>query len=257
MVRVLRNLSVQEISSVLKGAGEDCKVMIWKRADSAARNNEAASEDGSELGNLARMIRALVRAGLTEQAALHHLLFSAHGRALAQHLNEVSKTTITRKDEQPMSRTEALHAVTKQYGGVVKLCKNIVTTGDSIGITEAELTKLIDDEAQKTRKAGERPNAAFARFYDAPENVDLRKAVQIAKRALMDVTPVMVGGDAVDVNDVAEALRQLQALAEQQRARAPWQSKEQAFAAVFDANPELAAMAHRRPAPTTRYEFPR
>lgn len=33
------------------------------------------------------------------------------------------------------------------------------------GVTEAEFTKLIDAEAQATRKAGERPATAFDRYF--------------------------------------------------------------------------------------------
>jgi hypothetical protein len=116
--------------------------------------------------------------------------------------------------------------------------------GRSHGISEAELTKLIDDEAQKTRKAGQRPNAAFESFYNAPENIDLRKAIAITKGARpMDIQPVQVGGEDVSV-DSSKAYDQLVALAEEQRRRSPWLSAAQSFRRAWDANPELAAMAH-------------
>ena len=157
-----------------------------------------------------------------------------------------------------MDRMEELKSIAKDYG-VAKLAKFIIDEGRAHGISEHELTQLIDIEAQKTRKAGERPEQAFARFYDAPENIEMRKALQIAKGfpRLMEVEPRMVGGDAVDVNDVEEALRQLQGLAAEQRRRAPTLSDAQAFARAFDENPELAAKAHRRPTATTNYAFPR
>ena len=157
-----------------------------------------------------------------------------------------------------MNRSDELRDIAKQHG-VDRLCKYLVEDGDAHGISEHELTQLIDIEAQKTRKTGERPEQAFARFYDAPENIELRKALQIAKGfpRLMEVEPRIVGGDAVDVNDVEDALRQLQDLAAEQRRRSPTLTDAQAFARAFEANPKLAAKAHRRPTPTTNYAFPR
>jgi hypothetical protein len=159
-----------------------------------------------------------------------------------------------------MSRTEVLRTVTKEADGVAALCKTIAASGDSIGVTEAELTKLIDDEAQKTRKAGERPDSVFSRYLQAPDNVDLRKALQIAKaRPPMETEPRVVGGTDIDVNDPAAALQQLEVLAEEAFRRGKWESKASALLAVFEApeNRWLAERAHVRPAPTTSYEFPR
>ena len=163
-----------------------------------------------------------------------------------------------KRKEPPMDRATELRDIAKQYG-ISKLAAFIVTEGKSHGITEHELTKLIDEEAQRTRNAGERPEQAFARFYSAHENVELRKAVQIAKSfpRLLDLEPTHVGGAAAtDVNDASEAYNKLTAMAEDQRQRAPWMSAAQAFARAFEANPELAAKAHRRPMATTSYAFP-
>jgi hypothetical protein len=83
--------------------------------------------------------------------------------------------------------------------------------------------------------------------------------VQIAKD-MMSLEPVFVGGaDARDVNSATAALEQLNKLAEEQRARAPWMTFAQAFSTVFqDAkNAELAAKAHQRPTATTTYPFPK
>ena len=70
--------------------------------------------------------------------------------------------------------------------------------------------------------------------------------------------PVATEAGSSDVEDDSqEALAQLEALAERQRSRSPDLTKEQAFARVFRDNPELAARAHRRPAATTHFPFPR
>jgi hypothetical protein len=89
----------------------------------------------------------------------------------------------------------------------------------------------------------------------------LRKAVQVAKNfpRLLNLEPTKVGGsDATDVNDASKAYG-LTAVAEELRRRAPTLTVSQAFARVFEdqANAELAAKAHRRPAATTSYAFPR
>ena len=76
-----------------------------------------------------------------------------------------------------------------------------------------------------------------------------------------DITPLMVGGEAnrggdVNPNDPSEAIAQLKQLG---RDKWPTASEAQQFANAFTdpANAALAQKAHRRPSPTTNYEFPR
>jgi hypothetical protein len=72
-----------------------------------------------------------------------------------------------------------------------------------------------------------------------------------------DITPLMVGGEAAqDVDDPTEAIAQLKKLG---RDKWPTASEAQQFANAFTdpANAALAQKAHRRPSPTTNYEFPR
>ena len=123
---------------------------------------------------LQQAIAALITAEpqFDRQSAAWYLLHTPHGRALVEHLSK-------RKDE-PMNRTEQLRSIAKDYG-VAKLAKHLVADNDAHGITEAELTSLIFEEAKKHMLPGERPNSAFARFYSAPENLELRKAIAIAK----------------------------------------------------------------------------
>ena len=159
-----------------------------------------------------------------------------------------------------MSRTEGLRSIAKDFS-IAKVAKMIVMENDAHGLTEHELTQLASEEFAKQKLPGERPNSTFARLYNTPENVELRKAFMIAKNTpapLMSIEPIQVGGtDALDVNDAKKAYDQLTALAEEQRRRSPELSVAQAFARAFEANPELAAKAHRRPQPTTSFAFPR
>ena len=89
----------------------------------------------------------------------------------------------------------------------------------------------------------------------------LRQAHSITKTAgaapYFDLKPLVVGGeDAQDVDDPAKAVAQLQELGRQ---KWPTASEAQQFANAFDdpANAKLAAKAHRRPAATTVYPFPK
>ena len=109
---------------------------------------------------------------------------------------------------------------------------------------------------------GERPNSAFARYYSLPENISLRKAVAIAKNApvpaLVSPEPVRLVDNVSDV-DQSAAYQKLEKMADELRTRLPHESPQQCFAKVFQdpANATLANAAHRRPVPTTSYEYPR
>jgi hypothetical protein len=86
------------------------------------------------------------------------------------------------------------------------------------------------------------------RTFTGPTGEPLRQAVETIKRA----QPGIDGGRAARA-----AYRVLEKLADDERRRSPNLSSAQAFARVFRDHPELAEMAHRRPAPTTSYPFPR
>jgi hypothetical protein len=137
----------------------------------------------------------------------------------------------------------------------------------------------------------ESTGAAFERWYSAPEQLDVRKAIQLSKSVkarrslydqemdekaprlgsgstsrrpypdLLSVEPTQVGGSAaLDVNtSSSEAYEKLVEMAAEMRRTSPHLSTAQAFERVF-ANPtnvELANKAHRRPDATTSYAFPR
>lgn len=176
-----------------------------------------------------------------------------------------AKALQTRKDNPPMpSRVEQLTAIAKQHG-LMRFAKFITEEGAS-GITEHEFTALVAEDAKRSKRAGESDDAAFARVFGAegPDGVVLRKAHAVVKAAsfpqMMDIVPTQVGGaDATDVDDATKAYEQVVALAAEMRAKSPELTTAQAFARVMQdpANRELANRAHRRPAPTTSYPYPR
>jgi len=124
---------------------------------------------------LEQAIAALIVANptLTRQQVAFYLLHHPHGRAMI--------SLLAKQKGQPMDRTTELRKIAKQYG-VHKLAGLLVTENKSHGITEAELTSLIFEEAKKHMQPGERPNSAFARYYSAPEKIELRKAIARQRR---------------------------------------------------------------------------
>jgi hypothetical protein len=109
--------------------------------------------------------------------------FLAALRAARATLAALSKRHLTKQKGPPiMDRATELTNIVKQHGGIAAMAKLFIAKGEPLGgVTEAEFTQLIDAEAQATRKSGERPNQAFARFYNDAANLELRKAHQITR----------------------------------------------------------------------------
>jgi len=144
----------------------------------------------------------------------------------------------------------------KQRGGIIAIAKVIAAGNDACGLDEATFTQLITSEAVK-RFPNMRPDAAFAALYTGPDGLALRKAMPI----VVSLQPMTSGSveeqrTAVDDTEQSEAYKQLMEIGRQ---KWPTASEAQAFArALTDPeNAELANKAHRRPAPTTSFPFPR
>ena len=112
MPKLLTKLKVTEVSSVDRGAGENCKIVLMKRADDGAPTgyffNDIMRKNADEIQRpnaptdapkaplsekLEGMVDAMLLAAptLDRQAAHHYLTETAHGRRLAEHLNNLSK----------------------------------------------------------------------------------------------------------------------------------------------------------------------
>ncbi|WP_029084785.1 hypothetical protein [Bradyrhizobium sp. th.b2] len=147
-------------------------------------NNTDNETDETEQGQLPPKLEAMIAAviaaspnSMSRQEAINYLLHSRHGRELARHM-----ATFKRKDEPIMDRATELQSIVKQHGGLMAMAKLFIANGESLGgVTEAEFTKLIDAEAQATRKTGERPAPAFDRFFNDPTNLELRKAHRLTR----------------------------------------------------------------------------
>jgi hypothetical protein len=213
--------------------------------DTGADTEKADSIRAHPVVHLARL---LVASGKFSDhgAALHHILNTSSGAALLHR-------TRTHKGE-TMSTPETLASILKNFGPT-KICQHIVDAGQT-GYSELALTMALSKHV-----GGDR---AFAKLYQ--DEIVVRQAVQVAAKAMPDLTPLVVGGpdathEAVDSTESSEAYQQLEAMASRLRATSPWLSAEQAFARVFEEpkNVTLAAKAHRRPtAPASgMYPYPR
>jgi len=172
--------------------------------------------------------------------------------------NQEESTAMKTTEELEAERTAKLDEVVKAYG-IMPLAKQVVAEGSSYGIDESEFTKLAIAHAQRLYPDMS-PAAAFEKLYSdgSEDGVILREAHGISKNAYaapyFDLQPVVA--DAQNVDDPSKAIAQLKELGRQ---KWPTESEEQQFLNAFTdpANAELAANAHRRPAATTVYPFPR
>lgn len=154
----------------------------------------------------------------------------------------------------------------------VAIAKAMVEDNSSHGLTEHELVELITSQAVREHP-GMSPAQAFEKAFtvQTEEGTLLRQAVAISK-GTMSIEPMQTGGALPQRSgssprrktDPADGLPtsaygELQALVAEQRQRSPEMTPEQAFAAVYTANPELAARERQenRPAPTISFAFPR
>jgi hypothetical protein len=291
MVKVLTKLRIDEISAVHRGAGDGVRIMLMKRASRpdatpadvlrafpnprsfnevlarmeaeamAKADDDDAGGGGASYHPIAQLATLLVASGKfpDHAQALDHLLNTPHGAAL---LHRARKTE---KESQSMtSHTELVRDVVKQYG-IVALAKSMVQDEKSYGLNESEYTAFVTEHAQRLYP-DKTPDAAFAKLFsdNGADGVLLRKAHALTKLSPLDVTPVMVGSpgamhEAINSTEQSEAYAQLEAMAAKLRASSPWLSGAQAFERVFMAkeNAALAQKAHRRPAATTSYAWPR
>jgi hypothetical protein len=180
MPRLLKNLRIDEVSCVIKGANPGARVMI-RKADGDApylfndimHKSADDDPDGDKVSSkLTAMVDAMIAAApsLDRQEAAYYLLHNAHGRRLADHLNNISKT----EKEIPMVDIFKLNNI----DSVVEISKSIIdgktdidgSTYDQVLIGHAKQSKrslesiLTDPATPEIREAyalskGYRPGA--------------------------------------------------------------------------------------------------
>jgi hypothetical protein len=278
MVRVLRNLRINEVSSVDRAANGDARVVLYKRNDVDDDNNNG--DDGDEAFHAAlafldtphgaALLARFFPRGVRSVDDIERL-----GRLLARRMRAAARansdaeprdpyqpwTDVIGDDDEteddddetedeeiekvfPMSvsdRNAELRAIAKRDGGVTGLCRRICKQGAG-GISEAELTALITEFAMAQFPEMSEP-AAFAKVFLSAGGETLRRAVAIAKGMLTTIEPVQVGGGDSDGDDAARAYGHLERLATETRKRWPGLSASQAFARAAKERPDLLARA--------------
>jgi hypothetical protein len=269
MVRILRNLKIREVASVDRGAGQGCKVVLYKRdgddvepdADIDDTDEEAYTAALSYLLHTARgsaLLRRFYPRGIGSSADLEGLaqrlahVIRANSDAAEPsdpHMpwldvvddeeTEPETETETETEKVHMDREEVLKSMVRAEGGITGLCRSICKRGAQ-GVTEHELTELITEYAMR-----EYPDmsaeGAFTKAYTSAAGETLRRAIGITNGMLEPTKPVV--GEDVDPDDASKAYKQLQRLAEEQRARAPFLSAAQAFERAGRARPDLLRRA--------------
>jgi hypothetical protein len=239
-MRILRNLRIEEVSAVIKGSNPSAKVMLRKSDATSARargdfwdedppylfddimRKAVATDDddnidpnataSSLLPKLNDMVAAMVVADPTqsEEQHLFSLLHTAHGRKLAEHLNNLTKK------EHTMPQVDIMKV---------------------IAVTEQCLMATI------VKREGERYDTAFARKFES--DIEFRKQwrdlteakhTMLVSKGMATLTPTSTEvGSSATSDDSAEAVRLLQEMAAKNG-----KSFEEVFAA-----PENRALAAR------------
>jgi hypothetical protein len=206
MARILRRLKINEVSAVDRGAGENCRVLLWKRHHDPSQHrplmfndiiakyvdDEDDIRDEDDDKKLSEKLREVVAAmtaaapSLHPQRAARWLLHTPQGQALlAQH-----------KRNTAMPQVDILKAI-------------------------AIYEDVLMAQAKLQKRAGETEAKAFARLYEG--DIEYRKqwaALTDAKhlqgylKGLASLTPTSVGVTNInDINDAAEAVRLLNEMA--------------------------------------------
>jgi hypothetical protein len=231
-----------------------------RRHDASEDPVRAPAGDHHHASKVADLLHESGRFG-SRSEALAWLLSHKDGAALLQRLHTHKGDDTMNNAELEAERTEKLRALVKS-AGIVAVAKAIVDGQRAYGIDEPEFTRLATEHAQRLYP-DKTLDAAFAKVFsdNGPDGVMLRKAHALTK-GVFDIEPLVVGGvaathDAVSDTESSEAYQQLEAMAAKLRESLPFLSSQQAFARVFEKNPALAQKAHRRPAATTSYAWPR
>jgi hypothetical protein len=157
-----------------------------------------------------------------------------------------------KKEQQPM---ESLSKIIKDAGFLA--VAKAIADGRSYGLTEAEFVQFATEDAVK-KFPGETPAAAFTRSFTdgGADGLTIRRAHRVVRdEQLAKAMPTVIsGGDLRDAGDADEAMDALRVLGQK---IAPSATPQKQFALAFEANPLLAARAHRRPAATTFFPPPR
>jgi hypothetical protein len=262
MPKLLTKLRIDEISSVDRGAGEGCRIMLYKRDDDkpmfkiklpkrdeprgyltfheamekqileklsevVADESDVRDEDSGKKisGKLRAMVDAMIVAvpSLDRQTAQHFLLHHPRGQKLAEHLNNLSKKDI------PMLDIRKILPIIEE--GLLAQAKLSKRGGES---DAKAFDRLYMNDIEYRRK--------WASLTEMQQLMALTKSVN-----MMSTKPTSVEVGATNVKtDAEKAVARLTAMAEKQHRR---------FEEVFldPVNAELAAATYRTSSVNTDY----
>jgi hypothetical protein len=253
MPKILTRLRIDEVSAVDRGAGEGVKIVLMKRDDTGQGEPHAPSLFSRMMAEADADADEITKARSRDSGGGAHALAAALSTHLLDRLDDLrQKHGFTKAKESPMK--DNLTSIMKDLGPI-GVAKQIVAEGRTFGISESDFTSAAANHAAK-QHPGLRPDAAFAKLYEAEEIV--RRAVGVLKSAplVADLTPLVVGGAAAQaLDDPAEAIAQLKQLGAQ---RYPSASASAQFekALTDPANHKLARIAVPIPRATTSFAFP-
>jgi hypothetical protein len=217
----------EAVDDITEGVGDE---------DSIDGNGAGGGNGDHPVGRIADLIVEAGGGRVDRAGALYCLLHTPRGNSLMHRLSG----RVGKRKEQKMP--ESLSSILKDVG-VVAVAKAIADGGSTGGVTEHELSAAIEVHARKLY-----PNhtaaSAFSKVYSAAtdEGLAFRKAVQRLK-GQATLVPLSVGGAAAEaVNNPADALAQIEALAAKLRAQFPQISKAAAFSKIYT-DPAHAALA--------------
>jgi hypothetical protein len=276
MPKVLTKLRVDEVSCVDRGAGENCKVVLWKRHDPERRKAFGYAMPKPEPRNVFHEIFSRKRASSDDRRDrirhLHRHIADGSGAQPEEIDTDTDATTdgnmaarishladlITEASDGGVSRSEALawiltnrhgraaatHLTKREEPKMDRMTKNVIAMG------EHEYTRILQKHASDNRLPNETAVQAFSRIFteDTDEGRAIRKFWQISKQGSAAVDEDERDDDEDDERD---AMEELEELAREERRRTHGMSKAQAFAKIYTdpANAKLAQRERRQNRP--------
>lgn len=258
MPKVLTKLRIDEISSVDRGAGENCRIVLFKRDD---RKPEPRSDVRKAHYRHARGNKFHMLQNVSPEEAAHFLLHDPHGRQLRRDFSDVpfeqlvdhvctaSRRPVEKQRREAKTVDKHLEVILKSEAAMHALCKRITETGGS-NFSHPEFDDYLARYA-KNQHPSLSVGSAIAKVLS--EETPIAKAYQTVHHASYPdaVTKATAadddeddGEDDGDDENGDDALEELNELAEQERRRDPKLSKAQAFTKIY-ADPENARLAQR------------
>src|SRR5262249_35379701 len=164
-------------------------------------------------------------------------------RALATWLAAQERIHKSSEDITMITPKEKLSDFVKRVG-ITAIAAEIIKSNSAYSLNEHQLTDLVTEQAMRDYPALS-PAQAFTRAFTAQDEagVTLRRAFNVVKNAAHES----------DDDDSAAAYRELEAIGKRDYPHLPSYMR---FTKAFEANPQLAARAHRRPGPSTSFAHP-